>query len=48
LGQVLALGPIGLSMGQLLSIPMILAGLAMILAGKASAQSATNTNGATT
>jgi len=48
LGHVLALGPIGLSMGQLLSMPMILAGLALILAGRASAQPATNTNGATT
>ena len=48
LGHVLALGPIGLSMGQLLSMPMILAGLTLILAGKTSAQPATNTNGATT
>ncbi len=31
LGHVLSLGPLGLTMGQLLSLPMILAGLALLL-----------------
>lgn len=46
LGQVLALGPIGLSMGQLLSLPMILVGLALILSGKAFPRHTANGNGA--
>lgn len=31
LGHVLALGPLGLTMGQMLSLPMVLAGLAILL-----------------
>ncbi len=37
LGHVLQLGPVGLSMGQLLSLPMILAGLWLIVRAKARA-----------